>query len=236
MGGALAEDRRGRVFVVHRGKIGGGKKGVGKSLFEKHYRGEWAVMEDGDTVNTVALVGELNSPRFVRQVTQFIRKVDAMKDMTARPSSQMEIAFDEPRFREELAGSGYETSERCPNADCDRGLVISDLYAALKRRRIKVGNEADYDLFVTDAKRQVAAVFQVITDHSTAVLHDGISKLMLNGADLPGIPHLMLVVPAGLDLILVEKLIKIGIDTLEYEWREDHAVFPRLSALMPPVK
>ncbi len=38
-GGAFAEDHAGRVFVVHRGKLGGGRKGIGKSLFENHYRG-----------------------------------------------------------------------------------------------------------------------------------------------------------------------------------------------------
>ncbi len=232
MGGALAEDRRGRVFVVHRGKIGGGKKGVGKTLFEKHYRGAWAFMEDGDIVSTVALVGELISPRFVRQVTQFIRKVDTVKDMTARRSSQMEITFDEPRFREELVGSGYDVSEQYPDSDCDHGLVVSDLYAAKKRKGFRVGNDAVYDLFTVDEKKQVTAVFQVMTDRSTAVLHAGISKLLLNSADLPGNPRLILTVPAGVDLSFADKLKKIGIQILEYEWQEDRAVFPGLPALI----
>ncbi len=232
MGGALAEDRHGRVFVVHRGKIGGGKKGVGKTLFEKHYRGAWAVMEDGDAVSTVALVGVLNSSRFVRQVTQFIRKVDTMKDMTSRRSSQMEITFDEPRFREELVGSGYDPSEQCPDSDCDHDLVVSDLYAALKGKGFKIANEAGCDLFIVNVKRQVSTVFQVMTDHSETVLHTGISKLLLNSIDLSGNPRLILTVPAGVDRSLAEKLKKIGIQILEYEWQEDRAVFPGLPALI----
>ena len=228
MGGALAEDRHGRIFVVHRGKIGGGKKGVGKALFEKHYRGAWAVMEDGAAVSTVALVGVLNSSRFVRQVTQFIHKVDTMKDITAHRSSQMEITFDEPRFREELIGSGYSLSERYPDSDCDHGLVVSDLHTALKGKGFKVANDTVCDLFIVNAKRQVSTVFQVMTDHSETVLHTGISKLLLNSTDLPGNPRLILTVPAGIDQLLAEKLKKIGIDTLEYEWQEDHAVFSDL--------
>lgn len=228
MGGTLAEDSHGRVFVVHRGKIGGGKKGVGKSLFEKHYRGAWAVMEDGDVVSTVALVGVLNSSRFVRQVAQFIRKVDAMKDVISQRSSQTEISFDEPRFREELVGTAYNPSERYPDPDCDHGLVVSDLYTALKRKGCRIGNDAVFDLFVADAKSQVATVFQVMTDHSETVLHTGISKLLLNSTDLPGPPSLVLAVPAGIDQSLARKLKKIGIDALEYQWQEDRAVFPRL--------
>jgi len=232
MGGALAEDRHGRIFVVHRGKIGGGKKGVGKTLFEKHYRGAWAVMEDGSAVSTVALVGVLNSLRFVRQVTQFIHKVDMMKDITAHRSSQMEITFDEPHFREELIGSGYNTSERYLDSDCDHGLVVSDLHTALKRKKFKIANDAVCDLFIVNAMRQVSTVFQVMTDHSEAVLHTGISKLLLNSIDLPANPRLILTVPVGIDQSLAEKIKKIGIDTLEYEWQEDHAVFPGLHDIM----
>lgn len=228
MGGALAEDRHGRVFVVHRGKIGGGKKGVGKTFFEKHYRGAWTVMEDGAAVSAVALVGVLNSSRFVRQVAQFVHKVDTMKDVISHRSSQMEIIFDEPHFREEFVGSGYDPSERRPDSDCDHGLVVSDLHAALKRKGFKIGNNAACELFAVNANRQVTTVFQIMTDHSAAVLHAGISKLLLNSVDLPGTPRLILTAPEGIDQSLVEKLKKIGIDTLEYEWQEDYAFFPRL--------
>src|SRR5450759_1481897 len=63
-GGAFAEDAWGNIFVIHRGKIGGGKKGVGKSLFEHSYRGVWSFMEDGKAVTQVAIIGALNYHRF----------------------------------------------------------------------------------------------------------------------------------------------------------------------------
>jgi len=229
MGGALSEDRRGRVFVVHRGKIGGGKKGVGKSLFDKYYRGTWAVMEDGDCETTVALVGSLNSPRFVRQAVQFIRKVDAMKDLISRRSSQMEMAFDDVRFREELIGAAYDPSGRYPVSDCDHGITVSDLHAALKKKGIKTANDPLRDLFIVNATGQATTVFQILTDHSTTALNGGISALLLDNVDLTPKPLLIIVIPAGIDPTLKEKLKKIGIDTLEYEWREDCAIFPRLS-------
>ena len=232
IGGALAKDRFGRVFVVHRGKIGGGKKGVGKSLFEKHYRGAWSEMEDGDTVTAVALVGVLNSPRFVRQVTQFVRKVNQMKEVISHRSSQLEITFDEPRFREELIGTGYDHLALNSDLNCDQGLVVSDLHAFLKSKGYKLGNDIARDLFIVNAKRQVAAVFQVITEHSASIVQSGMANLLLKGVELPDKPCLILTVPLGVDKDLSSKLKKLGIDVLEYEWQGDQAVFPGLPKLI----
>src|SRR5687768_683081 len=38
-GGAVARDERGRLHLMHRGKIGGGRKGIGGNLFLEHFRG-----------------------------------------------------------------------------------------------------------------------------------------------------------------------------------------------------
>jgi len=78
-GGAFAEDHWGNVFVIHRGKIGGGKKGVGKSLFEQNYRGVWSLMEDGDAISQVAVIGNLKSDRFALQTAQFVKKIEILK-------------------------------------------------------------------------------------------------------------------------------------------------------------
>jgi hypothetical protein len=233
MGGALAKDRDGRIFVVHRGKIGGGKKGVGKSLFDKYYRGAWAVMEDGFEETPVALVGALHSPRFARQVAQFVRKVERIKDVISYRSPQMEITFDELRFREELTGTGYDGTAEPSDSDCDRGLIVSDLYDTLTRKGYRSGNDSVRDLFVVNSKRKIAAVFQVIADYSPASLYPGISKLLLNSVDLPDKPCLILIVPEGLEPSLTEKLKKLGIDILEYKWQDDQAVFPGIARYSP---
>lgn len=229
MGGALAKDRDGRIFVVHRGKIGGGKKGVGKALFDKYYRGAWAVMEDGLEETSVALVGVLHSPRFMRQVAQFVRKVERIKDVISYRSPQMEITFDEPRFREELTGAGYNRKEEPSDSNCDHGLIVCDLYDTLTRKRYKIGNDITRDLFIVNSKRQITTVFQVIADHSLASLHLGISKLLLNSVDVPDKPCLILIVPEDIEPSLTEKLKKVGIDILEYKWHDDQAVFPGIA-------
>ena len=233
IGGALAEDRNGRIFVVHRGRIGGGKKGVGKALFDDHYRGVWAIMEDGSAETTVALIGVLNSPRFVRQVSQFVRKVDRMKNIFSSRTSQIEISFDEFHFREELTGASYVDPLTDPASMCDHGLIVKDLYDAVSRLGLKAGNDPERDLLAVNARREITAVFGVTTDTSILNIQSAAARLLLANAELPKQPRLILAVPEAVDETLNRKLKKLGIDMLVYSWKHDQAGFPALPALIP---
>jgi len=234
VGGALAMDRDGRIFVVHRGRIGGGKKGVGKALFDDHYRGVWAIMEDGAAETTVAVIGVLNSPRFVRQVSQFVRKVDRVKNIFSSRTSQLEISFDELRFREELIGASYADPLADPLSMCDHGLIVKDLYDALFRRGLKAGNDLERDLLVVNARQEVSAVFEITTDASIPGIESGAARLLFANVELPKQPRLILAVHEAIDETLHRKLKKLGIDVLAYEWKHDQAVFHDLQTLTFP--
>ncbi len=232
IGGALAEDRNGRIFVVHRGRIGGGKKGVGKALFDGHYRGVWAIMEDGSAETMVALIGVLNSPRFVRQVSQFVHKVERMKNIFSSRTSQVEISFDELRFREELIGASYTSPLTDPSSMCDHGLIVKDLYDVLSRLGFKAGNDPERDLLIMNARQEITAVFEVTTDASIHIIQSAAARLLLANTELPKQPRLILAVPEAIDETLNRKLKKLGVDVLLYNWKHDQAVFPGLPALI----
>jgi len=206
MGGALAEDRNGRVFVVHRGRIGGGKKGVGKALFDEHYRGVWAIMEDGSAETTVALIGLLNSPRFVRQVSQFVHKVDRMKNIFSARTSQVEISFDELHFREEFVGASYTDPLTDPASMCDHGLIVKDLYDIISRLGFKAGNDPERDLLIANARQEITAVFEVTTEASINSIRSAAARLLLANTELPKQPRLILAVPEAVDETLNRKL------------------------------
>ena len=231
-GGAFAEDPAGQVFVVHRGKLGGGRKGIGKSLFENHYRGVWRVMDDGGTATPVALVGALHSPRFARQVAQFVRKIEWIKREAAARSSQVEIGFGEPGFREETIGAPCGEPERDMGAECDRGLVIRDLADTLRGRDLRAGNDKLRDLIAADRNGRILALFEVGTEMTLSGLHAGAARLLLNAPDLPGSPRLVLAVPREPEKELREQLARLKIDLLTYGWEGDRAVFPGLQRLL----
>ena len=236
MGGALAKDSSGRVFVVHRGKLGGGKKGIGKSLFADHYRGVWDVMEDGDVETTVAVIGALQSPRLVRQATQFIHKVDKIKEMASSRSSQLEMAFEEIEFREALVGERYCDLEKDKGTECDHSLIVGDLSDHLKHQGFRVGNDGSHDLFIANAQGDITTVFQIKTSGSPASLHSGATRLLLNSLRLFQPPRLILVIPEKPEPAVEEKLKKLHIDIVTYEWNKDQASFPGLKPLLAPEK
>jgi len=232
MGGALAADGRGRIFVVHRGKIGGGKRGVGKSLFEEHYRGAWATMEDGGVETDVVLVGMLKSPRFPQQVGQFVRKIGYIKRHADPLSSAQLTIFDETSPKEEFMGRGIDTAPPDPAFQCDYGLVIKDLSVLLALRGCRVGNDDSRDLFVVDDHGRVKLLFQLSTDPSTFSLHAGIAELLLQSSDLPERPTLVLILPVSPDEDVTRKLKKLDINVIAFEWEGTRAIFPGLDVLL----
>jgi hypothetical protein len=234
-GGAFAQDRAGRIFVVHRGKLGGGRKGIGKSLFEDSYRGVWEIMDDGGEETPVAVIGQLNSPRLARQTAQFVRKIARIKEKASARSSQTELTFDELCVREELIGERHCEPERETGAECDRGLIVRDLAEALKKCGRRTGNDDHRELLVMGRENRVLAIFQIVTETTPSHLHAGAMQLLLNGLSISENPLLLLALPGALDNALGEKLKRLGIDLLIYAWRGNNAVFPDLDGFLPRI-
>ena len=234
-GGAFAEDHTGRIFVVHRGKLGGGRKGVGKSLFENSYRGVWEVMDDGGEETPVAIAGVLQSARFARQIGQFVRKIARIKEAATVRSSQAVLTLEELSVREEMIGDRYREQERDTGAECDHGLIVRDLAEELKKIGLRVGNDGHRDLMVIDRQDRIRAVFQVLTEMTVPGLHAGATQLLLNGLSLPDPSRLILVLPKAPERTLAEKLRRLNIDLLLYGWQEDRAGFPEIDALLARV-
>lgn len=84
-GGALARDRAtGRQFLVHRGRIGGGQKGIGSELFWRHFRGGARLQEpDREEASRVLVIGEIGSASFPRDVAAFVHQVARIKRAAA---------------------------------------------------------------------------------------------------------------------------------------------------------
>jgi len=232
IGGALARDSEGAVFVVHRGRLGGSRKGIGKTLFDSRYRGVWALMEDGDEQAAVAVVGALHSPRFVRQLGQFVRKVQRMKDLAASRDPQMAIAFPEVAFREEFTGESTLPAPEDLSRLCDRSLVARDLAEALHTLGIRAGNDNARDCFAVDLQGRPTVLFRVLASQEDGEILESAARLLIDRVPLPEKPRLALVVPVSLPAALEGPLKALDLEVLPYAWQEDRAVFPDLKAFV----
>ena len=230
-GGAFAEDAWGNVFVIHRGKIGGGKKGVGKSLFEHNYRGVWSFMEDGDSLSQVAVIGALNSPRFALQAAQFVKKIEMLKS-TAAPSTQTEMNFSEISFREDLVGGAPSSAEDEVISACDHDLVIGELAALLQRQKIKIGNDTENELFAVDtSENRISHIFEFLTDTKEKNVLAAAAKLLLQTSAAALNPMPVLVLPEDKINNYAQELQRINISVLGFRWQEEKVVFSGLEKI-----
>lgn len=86
--GDFVEDAAaGRVFLAHRGRIGGGR-GIGKASFWQRAQLASVLADRGDGVESrVVLVGELGSPRLVENIAAFVQEVARLKAVLAEPDA-----------------------------------------------------------------------------------------------------------------------------------------------------
>lgn len=229
--GAFVVDGLGGVYVVHRGKIGGGRKGIGKRLFEENYRGPWRDVKDGEVENVVALVGALNPPQFARQVSDFVYEVNRIKSLVSSGLAQVGIPSDSPEFQEEFTGKKRYSVEKQIEAQCDHGPVVNRLARALRSLGLKEGNDRNRDLYILDPAGRIKALFEVKTDMSTTSLYCAVGQLMLHSVDLSERPRLILTIPEKVSTALEDKLNRLGIEVLTYGWSDDEVVFARLDSL-----
>lgn len=74
LSGAFAREENGRVLVLHRGKIRGGK-----ALFFRHYTGATVVADDGGKTDDFALIAALDDHDFADKLAAFVRQILAIK-------------------------------------------------------------------------------------------------------------------------------------------------------------
>ncbi len=234
LGGVFARDEAGRVFLVHRGRLGGGKKGVGKTLFEEHYRGLWTGLEDGDGRSTVAVVGMVASPRFPRQVGQFVRKIDRIKERAHLLAARQLEIFEDGAAGGEWVNRDVEAASPDLQGLSDYGIVLQDLAGTLARRGLRARSDSRRDLYLVDGQSRETALFQLCVDPSEAALSAGLGRLLLEGAALPHRPTLVLVLPEQPTAELAATLVHLGIAVCTYAWEEDAAVFSGLDHLLSP--
>jgi len=230
-GAAFAQDAWNHIYVIHRGKIGGGKKGIGKSLFEENYRGIWAWMTDGGALAQVAVIGELGSSRFALQAAQFVGKIEKLKS-TASCSPQTSLNFSEVSFREELVGNPPPSSPDGEICTCDHDLIISHLAAVLGRWKYKVGNDANTELFLMQpASDNLSHLIAVCDRAGEKSVLAAAAKLLLKKSVCAGHPSAILMMPEDEMNQYVQPMQRIQIEVLGYRLEGERIIFPDLGKI-----
>ncbi|HLN53256.1 MAG TPA: hypothetical protein VK212_06065 [Lentimicrobium sp.] len=81
VGGVFGYDLQGEVMLLHRGRIGGGRKGIGKKLLFERYSDETILADDGGIISEFCLIGSFKSEFLPMNIAHFVSQVFEIKNL-----------------------------------------------------------------------------------------------------------------------------------------------------------
>ena len=75
--GAFVKTEDEQLLLVHRGKIGGGRRDIGRPLFFNNYQGQIRDING----RMFAIIGDISSPNLAQKVEFFMKEVDRIKSL-----------------------------------------------------------------------------------------------------------------------------------------------------------
>jgi len=77
--GLFIKDKKGVIYLAHRGKIGGGRKGIGKEAFLDWREEPMDLVYDDDRVGQVIVIGALDDIKLLENLSEFTKSVSEFK-------------------------------------------------------------------------------------------------------------------------------------------------------------
>ncbi|MGD9851185.1 MAG: hypothetical protein AB7T38_07950 [Nitrospirales bacterium] len=223
LSGVFARNQNtGQYFLLHRGGIGGSRKGIGKSSFTLWYKGPWAeITEPDETVDYAIPIGPIGGSRLLSGLKKFVRAVDIFKkEVAGKPLGPTWLnAIEIKSFHPE--GFGRRTGKRNSiiNYDSNHGQVVNQLEEWLKKQNImqfeNTFNSRPIDLGVV-ANGAVSHIFEVKTSAKTQSIYSGIGQLIFHTKGNNRIKKTLVLPREDCSTQLKNDLKAIGINLMAY--------------------
>lgn len=221
IGGVFLQGPRGEVYVGHRGRIGGGRKGVGKAAFWARYHEQKQDVLDDDPV---IVLGKIGSPKLPADIAAFVRTVDEIKRAATGSGDPGDPEESDLDFRPEFEGTKrVEVSNRI-EAQCHHGIIVRQLRDALSQLGWSAGNDRARDLVARPSPKAPPVTFEVKTDTSSQSLFTGVGQIVMHARPSATGNAGVLVVPDDLAASIEALLADEGIGVLRYRWVDDERV------------
>lgn len=224
-----------KTYLAHTGKIGGGRKGIGKTAFVNSYpHGNWRTVHWPDgRESEMIVIGHVNGRRLPAQIGDFIREVHKFKKSVRTGGYQFRTLAPDSGFSPEFGGKrkSYQISGDIESS-CDHGLVVNELAKCLERLGLNRSKDRARDLFILTTTGKLRVLFEAKTDVTTSSLYQGIGQLVYHSAiDCEGLRR-VLVLPEMPNAKTRAVLANVGIEVLTYYWHRARPVFKNLEKLV----
>ena len=183
------------IFILHRGRIGGGRTGIGKDSFKEWYRGSWVqVSEDKKNTCEAILITSIYSKKVVPNIYNFVSQVKQFKDevtgnslsrqIKQEISSNNSLTFD-PEYSGSKKGKRKSSHFR---QECNHGIIVSALekWARRKNRKKEIStfNTQLIDLGI-QLNDNISEIYEVKTNFDRQSIYTGMGQLLFHSVDNP---------------------------------------------------
>lgn len=230
IGGIFGQNERGEILILHRGRIGGGKPGVGKELFIKNYRENPVIANDDGIEKEFCIVTSLDSKYLDQEVGNFVREVRRIKVLTLEQIPDVSLLHNFV-FNPEATGSSKVNRSGTSNILRTHGIVVSTLAEILEGRGHKVANDRNIDLFI-HKKEQIKAIFEFKRSSLPRDLYSSIGQLIIYSIPIKTGTDLIIVLPDQLNKSIEMRLKELRIKILYYQWNDGTPLFPNLDKVL----
>jgi hypothetical protein len=225
--GIFLKDSGSGLYLAHSGKVGGGRKGIGKTNFLEEYSGSLEEIEWPDGVTAeVVLLGKIGGKSFVNNLAVYIRAVEAFKaNATGQTPAPITKKNPDLAFSPEFEGpkKKYKLTSAI-ESQCDHGTVVNTLHDEIASMGIIACSNRNMDLFLADGNSNITHLFEVKTDQTTTSLYQAVGQVMLHGALEKSDPQRILVLPGELSTDTASRLKRLGIKVLRYDWNKEESI------------
>ena len=234
-GGIFLKDSGSGLYLAHSGKVGGGRKGIGKTAFLETYGGETEEIEWPDGVTgEVVILGKIGGKAFLSNLASYIQAVEDFKaDATGRAPKEVTQKNPDLGFKPEFEGprKKYKLTDAI-ESKCYHGIVVNTLQRELASMGLAAGSNRNIDLYVEDGKSNITHVFEVKTDQCTTSIYQAVGQVMLHSALVKKAPHRILVLPGKASAKTEIQFGRLGIQVLSYGWKNEKPVFAELTSIL----
>jgi len=221
------------VLLVHSGKIGGGRAGIGKTAFIEHYSGIFEETDIEDLPQEITVIGKLDDKSLAYQIKNFIYEVARIKDLIVNKKTPKLVNKALHSFNEEFVGiKEYKNKREKISATVNHGLIVKTLKDILAARKKMVANDQQRDLYIYSTDARIRTVFEIKTSLSSQTIFTAVGQLYVNNIRIKPLPKLIYVIPEKPNKNLMKTLAELKIDVLIYSWKEGKPQFKKIDNLL----
>lgn len=228
--GAFARGEDGGVYLVHSGKIGGGRRGIGMRAFWEHYTGSpiKIVYPPDNHLHNAVQIGKLGAKNLLGLIANFVLQVATIKDIATgqqhSPQSSQKNTYSglSSTYSPEHQGRRAPYNIKKPvEANCYHGNIVDALKAKLID--FEPVNDIKRDLYIKSSQEKIDSLFEIKPDCSWQSIYNGIGQLIVNSDSSTRNRFLVIYAPETDEL--AKKLETIGITVVPFVWDGEEVVF-----------